>query len=128
MRWTVISGALLLTASPVSAAPNPAGQPATVPTKGQTSSTSNKPDFDLSQLTAMFDRLFPAQPDPPPQRLALSRTAVKGLFPDGTYARMMTTMMNTMVERFMSLSEADLAMGGKKGTPPDTATMRQEMA
>jgi hypothetical protein len=128
MRWTVISGALLLTALPVSAAPNPAGQPATTPTKGQTSSTSNKPDFDLSQLTAVFDRLFPAQPDPPPQRLNLSRTAVKGLFPDGTYARMMTTMMHTMVERFMSLSEADLAMGGKKGTPPDTTTMRQEMA
>lgn len=128
MRLIVMSAALLLAGSPVNAAPNPTGQSATAPTRGQTSSTAKKPDFDMSQLTAMFDRLFPAQPDPPAQRLALSRAAVKGLFPEGTYARMMTTMMNTMVERFMTLSEADFAMGGKKGTPPDTTTMRQAMA
>ncbi len=128
MRLIVMSAALLLAGSPAKAAPNPSPQAATAPSKGQNSSTNAKPDFDMSQLTAMFDRLFPAQPDPPPQRLALSRTAVKGLFPEGTYARMMTTMMNTMVERFMTLSEADLAMGGKKGTPPDTTTMRQAIA
>lgn len=129
MRLIALSALLLLGAAPVSAAPNPTGQTAgTAPTKGQTSSSAPKPDdFDMSQLTAMFDRLFPAQPDPPPQRLALSRTAVKVLFPEGIYARMMNTMMNTMVDRFMTLSEADFAFGGKRGTPPDTTTMRQEL-
>lgn len=129
MRAVVLSALLLLAGAPASAAPNSTGQSAGTPTKGQTSSSAKKPDdFDLSQLTAMFDRLFPAQPDPPPQRLALSRTAVNGLFPEGTYARLMTTLMNTMIDRFMGLSEADFAMGGKKGAPPDMTTMRQQMA
>ena len=36
-----------------------------------------KDDFDIGQMMAVFDKLFPAQPDPLPARLALSRVTVK---------------------------------------------------
>jgi hypothetical protein len=83
------------------------------------------PDFDPAQLIAMFDKLFPAQPDPAPARLALSQVAVKGLFPDGTYSRMMDDMMGSIVDRVLDFSEADFGKKGKDGKPPSSETLRQ---
>ena len=82
-------------------------------------------DFDFLKVFQMFDKMFPAQPDPAPARLALSRTTVQGLLPDGTYGRMMGDMMDTLVDRVMSFSEADFGGKGKDGKPPSSETLRQ---
>ena len=84
-----------------------------------------KDDFDIGQMMAMFDKLFPAQPDPLPERLALSRVTVSGLFPDGTYARMLDGMMDSVIDRIMNFSEADFGLKGKDGKPPSKETLRQ---
>ena len=126
MRFLVLGAALLLAGSPVGAAPNPAEQSATAPTKGQTNSTSTKPDFDMSQMMAVFDKIFPAQPDPAPERLALGRIAVKALFPDGTYARLMDGMAQGIMDRVLNLSDADFGKTGSKGQQVDTTSWRQQ--
>ena len=82
--------------------------------------------FDPAQLVAVFDKLFPAQPDPLPQRLALSRVTVQAIFPDGTYARLMDGVMDSFVDRIMDLSEADFGAKGKDGKPPSKETLRQQ--
>ena len=84
-----------------------------------------KDDFDIGQMMAMFDKIFPAQPDPLPERLALSRVTVTGLFPDGTYGRMLDGMMDSVIDRVMNFSEADLGLKGKDGKPPSKETLRQ---
>lgn len=84
-----------------------------------------KDAFDFLKVFQMFDKLFPAQPEPAPARLALSRTTANGLLADGTYGRMMGDMMDTMVDRVMSFSEADFGGKGKDGKPPSTETLRQ---
>lgn len=84
-----------------------------------------KDDFDIGQMMALFDKLFPAQPDPLPERLALSRVTVKGLFPDGTYARLLDGMMDSFIDRIMDFSEADFGVKGKDGKPPSKETLRQ---
>jgi len=128
--------ALLLTAAPVGMAK--ASTPTVTETHaeaadvdddadaaGEEQAAAKKNDFDLGQMMAMFDKLFPAQPDPPPERLALSRLTVNGLFPDGTYARLLDGMMGSVMDRIMDFSEADLGVKGKDGKPPSRETLRQ---
>jgi hypothetical protein len=126
MRLIVIGGALLLAATPSIAAPVASAASAAAKAKDP-SITKKAPNFDIGQMMAVFDKIFPAQPDPLPARLALSRIAVKGLFPDGTYARMMNGMMGGVVDRVMGLTDADLGMKGEKGKPANILTMRQKM-
>lgn len=128
MRPIVLSATLLLFGGPAVAAPQSA--PPAPPRAVEMGVTApvKRPDFDLRQMMAVFDKIFPPQPDPLPARLALSRTSVKGLFPDGTYARMMGGMMRGMVERIMGLSEADFGKAASKGKAPATTTLRQQMA
>jgi hypothetical protein len=85
------------------------------------------PDFDIAQMMAVMDKLFPAQPDPAPARLALSRTAVQGLLPDGTYARMMDGVMHGVADRVLGLTAADLGQAGANAKA-DTTTLRDKMA
>ena len=82
--------------------------------------------FDPAQMMAVLEKLFPAQPEPLPERLALSRVTVEGLFPDGTYARLMDGMMDSFVDRIMNLSEADFGAKTKDGTPATKATLREK--
>jgi hypothetical protein len=128
MRLIVMGAAVLVAASPAIAAPNVPPVVVVVPPPVPNVATKKRPDFDMSQMMAIFDKLFPAQPEPPAPRLALARTAVLGLFPDGTYARMMGGMMHGMTDRFMGLSQADLGVKGQNGKPADMTTMRQRMA
>jgi hypothetical protein len=90
-------------------------------------SAKKGPDFDPAQMMAIFDKMFPPQPDPLPARLALSKTTANGLFPDGTYARMMDGMMHGLMDRVLGMSEADF-IKPTKGKPADTMTLRQKMA
>lgn len=116
--------ALLLSSAPAAAhaaAPAPKAETAA----GEGGAKSAAEAFDPAQMLAVFDKLFPAQADPPPQRLALSRVTVVGLFPDGTYGRMMDGMMGSVVGRVLDLSEADFGMKPKDGKSASKETLRQ---
>ena len=117
--------ALLLASAPVTAAqPAPMPAPAAAEAPNKDKDAKAEP-FDPAQLMAVFDKIFPALPDPQPQRLALSRTTVQSLLPDGTYSRLMGGMMDSVVDRVMNLSEADFGAKGKGGKPPSKDTLRQ---
>jgi hypothetical protein len=122
-----LAAALLATAVPAVAAS------ATAPSAKAQPPADKEPgkkvdDFDPAQLFAMFDKLFPPQPDPPPARLALSRVTVEGLFPNGSYARMMDGMIAGLADRVLNMSEADFEKKGKDGKPPSNLTLRQTLA
>ena len=119
--------ALLLASTPVAA--NTASASATearaeTAAKDEESKAEPEP-FDPAQLLAVFEKLFPAQPEPAPERLALSRVTVQGLFPDGTYGQLMDDVLGGIADRVLDLSEADFGTKGKDGKPPSTATLRQ---
>ena len=108
------------------AAPVGNGKSASGAAKVADSSAKKKADeFDLDKMMAVFDKIFPAQPDPLPQLLALSRISVLGLFPDGTYSRMVGGMMSGVVDRFMGLSDADFGKKSDPGKP--SGTIRQQL-
>lgn len=70
------------------------------------------PSFE--QMLAVVDKLFPPQPEPDPNRLALARTSVQAMWPDGAYGKMMTGFMGGMFDRMMQLKASDLPdMSGK---------------
>lgn len=70
------------------------------------------PSFE--QMLAVIDKLFPPQPEPDPARLALARTSVQAMWPDGAYGNMMSGFMGGMVDRVMQLKASDLpALPGK---------------
>jgi hypothetical protein len=116
--------ALLLASAPVSAAASQAAQPEPAETAAANEVKALE-GFDPAVLTAVFDKMFPAQPDPAPARLALSQTTVQSLFPDGTYARMMDGIMGGLVDRIMDMSESDFGAKGKDGKPASKETLRQ---
>lgn len=117
------AGLLALAATPANAKTAPAKAPA----KEQVV-VKKAPDLDVGQMMAIFDKIFPAQPEPPAPRLALSRTAVQSLFPDGTYARMMGGMMHGIADRVMGMTAADLGARPDKGRAADTMTLKEKLA
>jgi hypothetical protein len=116
--------ALLLASAPV-ATPQAASVEAE-PAEVDGNAKRKEGPFDPAQMMAVFDKLFPNQPDPLPQRLALSRVTVQAIFPDGTYARLMDGVMDSFVDRIMVLSAADFGAKGKAGKPPSNETLRQQ--
>lgn len=120
--------ALLLLSTPLAAAETPeeTQNAAKAPAKGNgPDKAGEKKDFDPAELMAVFEKMFPPQPDPAPQLLALSRVSVQALFPDGTYASLMDDLVGDMVDRVMGLSEADFGGKGKGGKPASKETLRQ---
>jgi hypothetical protein len=88
------------------------------PSNSSASATMKSPP-DFSAMFAMFDKMFPPQPDPDPTRLALARTSVKAMWPDGAYGQMMSSFVGTMYDRAMQMKASDFAaMGGKPGGKP----------
>ena len=127
--FTAVAAALLTTAAPTAVANDARRAPSiTTQPRAKSEAKEEADDFDPAQLFAIFDKLFPPQPDPAPERLALSKVAVQGLFPDGSYARMMDGMLSGIVERVLNMSEADFETKGKDGKPPSTVTFRQDLA
>jgi hypothetical protein len=96
----IIALAVLLAATPAAAATSTTthAKPAVI-----------KPMPDPTAMLAIFDKLFPPQPDPDPARLALARTAVVSMWPDGAYARMMTGIVGNMFDGAMKMRTSDLA-------------------
>lgn len=83
-------------------------------------------DFDLAKMMAVFDKIFPAQPDPAPARLALARTTANGMLPNGTYAALFDEVMSGLVDRVLSINPADF--GGKDAKKGSATTLRAEIA
>lgn len=93
-----ISGAAA--AAPAADHPVSLAQPVkAVPAKG------GVPNFDA--ILGIFDKMFPPLPDPDPARLALARTSVAAMWPDGAYGKMMSSMLGGMFERTMQLKSSD---------------------
>lgn len=119
---------LLVYSAPVANPPPPVQVVAAAPAATDKDGAKPKAEnFDIGQLLTVFEKLFPAQPEPPPARLALSRTAVQGLLPSGAYGRLVGDMMGGMVERVLGMSEADFGKKGDKDKPPSTATLREQL-
>ena len=109
-RFTFGALALLATAgSPVFAAPAKGGSAQAAASKSD--GLKAPPNFDA--IMSIFDKLFPAQPDPDPARLALARTSVAAMWPDGAYGHMMTSFAGGMIDRVMQMKKSDLPDFGK---------------
>lgn len=67
------------------------------------------PMLAMAGMLKIFDKLFPAGPEPDPARLAVARNAVLTMFPKGAYAQAMNGMMNRTVDHVLDMSEADFA-------------------
>lgn len=109
-------------ATPAVAAPS-AGSKAAVPpmiaVADAKASKKSAPDFGA--MLAIFDKLFPVQPDPDPARLTLARTSVQSMWPEGAYGKMMTGFMGGMFDRAMQLKQSDFAAIAPKPTKTPAA-------
>ena len=129
MRLIMATAAFaLLAGTPALASAAPAKKHTATKKAPVTTVTVKKaPDFDPAQMMAIFDKIFPPQPDPAPARLALSKVSVNNLFPDGTYARMMDGMLHGIADRFLGLRESDFVKP-TAGKPADNMTLHDKMA
>jgi len=108
MRAILFGVSLLALSSPTFAA--------TAPHKAfpKSAVSQKSPVPDMSAVFAMFDKLFPPQPDPDPARLALARTSAAAMWPNGAYGTMTTGMMSTIFDRVMQMKASDLPGGDMK--------------
>lgn len=81
---------------------------------------------DFGTVLKMMDKFFPAQPEPEPARLALSRVSVQGLLPDGAYGQALGDMFEKVADRVLDMSGDDLGIKGKDGKKPSSETLRQK--
>lgn len=110
------------------AAPKPSSPEAAKPGDKAAVGKAKSDDFDIGQMMAFFDKMFPPQPDPAPARLALARTTAAGVLPNGTYAAMFEEMMGGLVDRVLSMNPGDFEPKAAKGKPAGTISLRQELA
>lgn len=109
MRSIALAALLLAAPAAVHASPEPKAPPA------KEAVAKAAPSFE--QMLSVIDKLFPPQPEPDPARLALARTSVQAMWPDGAYGKMMTGFMGGMFDRVMQLKASDLPdMSGKAKT------------
>jgi len=112
MRYWIAGLGLIgcIVSAPASAAPQKhhgTGKPEVSSATGVKVSKPSMPD--LGSMFALMDKMFPPQPDPDPARLALARTAVNAMWPDGSYGKMLSGMLGGMYDRAMQLKQSDFA-------------------
>lgn len=119
-------GALVATSTPTVTAPPPVTVTFTPAAKGSAP--------DMAAMFKMFDKFFPAQPDPDPARLMLARTTVEGLLPPGSFGKAMGDAMGGMFDRALLLKQSDFAglspgktAKGTKANPPSDETLHQSL-
>jgi len=87
-----------------------------------------KDAFDLAAVMGMFDKMFPAGPEPVPARLALAKTTAEGMFPNGTYAALFDDAMTGIVDRVLAINPGELIpVKGTAETAPSTS-LRDQLA
>lgn len=67
-------------------------------------------------MMALVDKIFPAQPDPDPARLASARISVQAMWPDGSYAKMVSGFVGNITTSVMRMKKSDLASLASKPT------------
>jgi len=90
----------------------------------------------MATMLKLFDKFFPAGPEPEPARLALARQATMTMFPKGAFAQAMTGFVNRTADRVLDMSEADFAAmfpaakgsKAKKSKSPSTEPLRVTLA
>lgn len=136
----IVSLRILLAAAAFAATPVAAEAKAAPPAAAAKKAPA-KPSVDPAQAVAMmtkiFDKLFPAGPEPDPARLAAARELTYKSFPKGAYSEAMGNFVDGMAERVLDMSEADLAeiipptppkKGEKPKAPPSKVPLRQALA
>ena len=134
MKAIVLAALVALT--PTLAAAQPATPKSSAPEAAKPGDKPGKPaagkakadDFDIGQMMALFDKMFPPQPDPAPARLALARTTAIGVLPNGTYAAMFEDVMGGLVERVLSMNPGDFEPKAARGKPAGAMSLRQQLA
>lgn len=101
---------------------------------------ANTPPMDPAQAMAMmtkiFDKLFPAGPEPDPVRLSAARGTAMTMFPKGAYSEAMVGFLDRTANRVLDMSEAELVAmfpddGKDKKKPkklPSTEPLRVKLA
>ncbi|HEX6217970.1 MAG TPA: hypothetical protein VFZ35_01700 [Sphingomicrobium sp.] len=84
--------------------------------------------FDMAKLMGMFDKIFPAGPEPAPERLALAKVTAEGVLPNGTYAALFDDAMSGIVDRVLTLKPSDFAMKGELSKGATATSLRDEIA
>lgn len=114
--------------------------PATKPTASKppataASSAAKDPAQAMAFMTKLFDKMFPAGPEPDPARLAAARGTAMTIFPKGAYAEAMVGFVDKTAERVLDMSEADLlamlppdAKDKKAKKTPSTEPLRLKLA
>ncbi|GLR47167.1 hypothetical protein [Sphingomonas astaxanthinifaciens] len=99
-----------------------------------------KPEMDpvqaMAMMTKVFDKLFPAGPEPDPARLAAARSLSFRTFPKGAYAEAMNGFVDGMADRVLAMSEKDFAdmvpptppKKGQKAKEPSTLPLREMLS
>lgn len=118
-----------VTASPAPARKSPARKgPAPIVVVPAGHAATMRPPPNLAAMFAFVDKLFPPQPDPDPARLALARTAVGAMWPDGAYGKMMSGFMGGMFDRVMQLKSSDLAALSDKPAKTEAASSAKDVS
>ena len=117
---TVLLGALVATAAPTA----PPSVPKTVI---MTPAPKRDAVPDLTAMLAMFDTMFPPQPEPDPARLPMAHSTALARLPPGILAKSVTGSMGGLFDRVMAMREGDLpgmkpAVGGAS-----SLTLRQSL-
>lgn len=102
---------------------------------GTAKTATRKAAPDFAKMMAMFDKLFPPQPDPEPARLSAARGVSARMWPDGTYGALFDSFVGSMANTVLDLKPADLAMlddkkAGKATSAPATSpdpTLRDQL-
>jgi hypothetical protein len=117
MRIAIIAISVGAMTSAAAAAPeHQAAVAVAPPIKAVATAKAGVPNFDA--MIGIFDKMFPPLPDPDPARLALARTAVVSMWPDGAYGKMMRGFLGGTIDRAMQLKTSDLM--GMAGAPAKT--------
>lgn len=108
---TAVAALSFAAASPaLAASPDKAASKAPPPAPGNSGP-------NIGAIMGLFDKMFPPQPEPDPARLALARTSVQSMWPDGAYGKMMSGLMGTMFDRMMQMKASDLGAASGMKTP-----------
>lgn len=130
MRLTVIASvASIAVFADIASAAAPTRESASSPApviKAAPGAKGGPPNFEA--IFGIFDKLFPPQPAPDPARLALARTAVASMWPDGAYGRMMSTFMAGMVENAMQLKKSDFTAMGRGTAKTDASAPSKNLS
>ena len=123
------------TATPVKE-PSTAQSRPTASAQTKVKAKSVDPMEAMVTMLKLFDKFFPAGPEPEPARLALARQATMTMFPKGAFAEAMTGFVNRSTDRVLDMSEADFVAlippakdgDAKKSKPPSTEPLRVTLA